>query len=355
MGFRFQKRITILPGLRINLSKSGASLSVGPRGASITVGKKGVYANAGIPGTGLSWRERLDTPGSTGSEAAPSSRPSSVSPDAAMEITGRIIGDELRLFDQRGQPLPPEMVKAARATLGDAIKSYLEEHERERNLPFQQLGRVHLDIPRTVATHCPGAAGKPDERNYPDRSAYMAALMGWRADQANQGVIPHNFGGLVTQQLSSLTWPYPTEVSAECSQGRLRVAVRLPALDDLPNYRWAAMPSRMGMVRKDLSQKDLAAVFLGHVCSILVRLIGHGMAASDQVGEVAISAATPRRSALGRVADECVATCIVSRNDWRQADLSQLAVIDPQNLLRMLRARIETNARGLLLVQTPIS
>ena len=62
MGFRFQKRITLFPGLRLNLSKSGVSMSAGPRGASVTVGKNGIYGNVGIPGSGLSWRERLDKP-----------------------------------------------------------------------------------------------------------------------------------------------------------------------------------------------------------------------------------------------------------------------------------------------------
>src|ERR1700749_3116612 len=64
MGFRFQKRISILPGLRINLSKSGASASVGPRGADVNIGRNGVTTNAGIPGTGLSYRSRLGTHGS---------------------------------------------------------------------------------------------------------------------------------------------------------------------------------------------------------------------------------------------------------------------------------------------------
>jgi hypothetical protein len=59
MGFRFQKRISILPGMRINLSKSGVSASVGPRGADVNVGPHGVTANAGIPGTGLSYRQKL--------------------------------------------------------------------------------------------------------------------------------------------------------------------------------------------------------------------------------------------------------------------------------------------------------
>ena len=59
MGFRFQKRISILPGVRINLSKSGASASLGPRGADVNIGRDGVTANAGIPGTGLSYRRKL--------------------------------------------------------------------------------------------------------------------------------------------------------------------------------------------------------------------------------------------------------------------------------------------------------
>jgi len=59
VGFRFQKRISILPGVRINLSKSGVSTSLGPRGADVNIGKDGVTANAGIPGTGLSYRQKL--------------------------------------------------------------------------------------------------------------------------------------------------------------------------------------------------------------------------------------------------------------------------------------------------------
>ena len=58
-GLRFQKRIRILPGLRINLSKSGASASVGPRGADVNIGRDGISTNAGIPRTGLSYRQKV--------------------------------------------------------------------------------------------------------------------------------------------------------------------------------------------------------------------------------------------------------------------------------------------------------
>jgi hypothetical protein len=57
MGLRFQKRISILPGLRLNLSKRGPSLSIGRRGAWLTIGSRGTRATIGIPGTGISWTE----------------------------------------------------------------------------------------------------------------------------------------------------------------------------------------------------------------------------------------------------------------------------------------------------------
>ncbi len=60
MGFRFRKSINVMPGVRLNLSKSGVSTTIGARGASGTMGKRGVYSNVGIPGTGVSFRQRLD-------------------------------------------------------------------------------------------------------------------------------------------------------------------------------------------------------------------------------------------------------------------------------------------------------
>jgi hypothetical protein len=64
MPWRFQRRITIFPGVRINIGKGGVSTSVGPKGADVNIGKHGVTTNAGLPGTGLSYRQRIGKPGS---------------------------------------------------------------------------------------------------------------------------------------------------------------------------------------------------------------------------------------------------------------------------------------------------
>lgn len=61
MGLRYRRRVKVAPGIHLNFSGSGVSTSIGVKGASITKGKKGTYVNVGIPGTGLSYREKVNT------------------------------------------------------------------------------------------------------------------------------------------------------------------------------------------------------------------------------------------------------------------------------------------------------
>jgi hypothetical protein len=61
MGLRFRRSIKLLPGVRLNLSKSGVSTSVGVRGAHVTLGHGKVRETVGIPGTGLSYTETQST------------------------------------------------------------------------------------------------------------------------------------------------------------------------------------------------------------------------------------------------------------------------------------------------------
>ena len=65
MGWRYRKRIKILPGIHINISKSGISTNVGVKGASVTFGPKGTYVNTGLPGTGLYRRDKVNGNGIT--------------------------------------------------------------------------------------------------------------------------------------------------------------------------------------------------------------------------------------------------------------------------------------------------
>ncbi len=59
MGLYSRKRIKILPGVHMNVSKSGTSWSIGPRGAKVNFGKRGTYVTTGIPGTGIYSRTKV--------------------------------------------------------------------------------------------------------------------------------------------------------------------------------------------------------------------------------------------------------------------------------------------------------
>lgn len=61
MGFRYRKSIKVMPGVKLNLSKSGISTTVGKRGASVNVGHGRVRSNVGIPGSGLSYSTSTST------------------------------------------------------------------------------------------------------------------------------------------------------------------------------------------------------------------------------------------------------------------------------------------------------
>ncbi len=89
MSIRFYRRLRIFPGLRLNLSKSGISTSVGGRGAWLTFrpGHK-ARSTIGLPGSGLRF--------TTGGERVPATTPRGTA-DRAPDTAGA----------QRQEPLPP--------------------------------------------------------------------------------------------------------------------------------------------------------------------------------------------------------------------------------------------------------
>ena len=79
MSFRFWQRIRLAPWITLNLSKSSASLSVGPPGAKYTIGPRGHRVTAGLPGSGLFYTVHAPHGGSGGRRAkAPAATPPSV-------------------------------------------------------------------------------------------------------------------------------------------------------------------------------------------------------------------------------------------------------------------------------------
>src|SRR5437867_5588892 len=119
MGLRFRRSIKLAPGLRLNWSLGGPSLSVGPRGASMTFGRRGTYTNLGIPGTGLSIREKV---GSSQKSPQSTGKPQRIE----FEVRIRIQDDgSVKLSDINGNPFLPQLEQKFRKQNGELIRSQL--------------------------------------------------------------------------------------------------------------------------------------------------------------------------------------------------------------------------------------
>ena len=78
MAIRYRKTVKICKGVRVNVSKSGLSYTLGVPGASVNVGSRGTYANVGIPSTGVSYRQRVTAPSHPAQAPAPAASPTEI-------------------------------------------------------------------------------------------------------------------------------------------------------------------------------------------------------------------------------------------------------------------------------------
>lgn len=95
-GLYFRKEFQLLPGVRLNISKKGFSLSLGPDNAHVTTGPSGTYLYLDLPGSGLYYRKKLDAKanGRNGEK-----KPEEAPPDVGFLQRLTAPGDELELVD----------------------------------------------------------------------------------------------------------------------------------------------------------------------------------------------------------------------------------------------------------------
>lgn len=95
VAFRFRKSIKLFPGVKINLSKSGVSTSVGVPGATVNLkpGRSTRITN-GIPGTGLSVSQSIvetDTPHQQIAVSKPLFKTVALTVWSAVKLVGTIV------------------------------------------------------------------------------------------------------------------------------------------------------------------------------------------------------------------------------------------------------------------------
>jgi hypothetical protein len=59
MPIRFHRQFTLFPGVKVNVSKTGMSITIGGKGFHLNFSKRGVMQTTNLPGKGLSHRSYL--------------------------------------------------------------------------------------------------------------------------------------------------------------------------------------------------------------------------------------------------------------------------------------------------------
>lgn len=129
MAWSFHKRIKIIPGVHLNLSKNGVSTSIGVKGASMTFGKSGTYLNTSIPLLGIRNRQKLS--GST---------PQSLNDDHEQSniISGNIFSADIHEITSQNMQGVKEAILLAQAQRKD-LKNDLSQIQGSLNISKMKL------------------------------------------------------------------------------------------------------------------------------------------------------------------------------------------------------------------------
>lgn len=126
MSWRFRHSFKVIPGVRINLSKTGLSASIGGAPFTLNVGPRGVYGTASLRGSGVSVRHRFS--GEPQNPVAPRPLPSrTISPLRTVFPTPHV--EEVRSAST--QALTSESLKELKRVIETA---YQEREEISREL-----------------------------------------------------------------------------------------------------------------------------------------------------------------------------------------------------------------------------
>jgi hypothetical protein len=157
MALRFRRSVKIIPGMRLNFGKRGVSVSAGIRGANVTIGKHGAYGNAGIPGTGLSFRSKMGGNASN-SQIAREQRKLERELEKQEKLERRkqaLSSVELSLNDNGsiqilnsfGEALSRADLKLLWEQKTDFINEWLLQQVQEINGDVELLSEIHIDTP----------------------------------------------------------------------------------------------------------------------------------------------------------------------------------------------------------------
>lgn len=194
MVLRFRRSVKIAPGVRLNMSKSGPSLSVGGRGTTVNLSKRGTRTTVGIPGTGLSYTSNSRTSKPSSQRRLELEEKQRQRADALARVNVSIDDSGvLTCLDGNGLPLKGRELSMMWEQQGAAIRTLLINAADQINGDIDFFENIHLDAPHPSQTRLlaveefpeaepkrPRSTGKPPEPSLclPDKPGFFSRLFG---------------------------------------------------------------------------------------------------------------------------------------------------------------------------------
>lgn len=392
MGLRFRRSFKLAPGLRMNLSRSGLSWSVGPRGASMSYGKRGIASNLGLPGTGLSYRQSQGAKSRTRESGQPltGSRAATVSIDDD--------GNVSYVDSSTGQLLDQAWIELGKKQHADLIKRLISDKVAEINAAIDTLGSLHrfspppveptyekaaFDLPRpsVPVEKTVGLLGKMfsskrdaiEQENEQTKRAWQGEMTKWEqlkaAHDAREDRNKRRFEeevrtdvdameGALQENIESIEWPRETDVSFEIRAGGALCVldVDLPEIEDMPSVEAATTGRGFDVKKVELSETRRRKVYMRHIHSIALRLIAEVFATLPRCEKVILSGYSQRHStATGQLQDEYLLSVTVDRNQWRGLDFTAFDKIDPVAAVERFECRRKMTKTGVFSAIEPLA
>ena len=297
---RFRKSVKITKGVKLNLSKSGPSLTVGPgKGISFNVGSKGAYLNWSIPGTGVYDRVRLDT------------------------LAKKFLG-----FGEDKQEEKKPAKSAAKSSAKTTAKTAAKQPEgpsaealelRALNEAFVHVSQLAADVP-VRRTKAPAV----------DAQAIDREIDAW---------------------LNGVESPIPFAVQTEILPDKRTVFLDLdlPEIENLPAQKLVTLAS--GAVKlKDKSQKERREDYRTCVFGLGEYVASHALTLAPALERAVVSAYTQRRNEkTGEVDDVFIYSVVFERDAFKKGYQDET----PEAFCGALRSRYYVLASGVMKPITP--
>ncbi|WP_263322600.1 DUF4236 domain-containing protein [Endozoicomonas sp. Mp262] len=395
MGYRFRRTIKILPGVRLNLSKSGVSVSAGVKGASVTAGKNGVYANVGVPGSGLSYRTRIDKPGGSMKDRVDISH---MRVPSAEDNIYFILDSSHRLLiqDDEGNSFPEEQAWRIRQHHWEDMTALLRMACARLNGPLLAITHIHESTPKPDSTfdwslyYCPLDEPVPEEPGYQPIS-WLDRLLPWRRkaiEESNQRlesqyrseqvawqrkVDEHeqqqrarwndrfasvaNATAFLYEVLGRLEWPHKvdTRLIVDSTMKRIALETHFPEITELPGIEYKVQEKEWRLISKGLTPTKKRKLYMHYVHGIGFRLIGEIFRAIP-VQTITFTGHTQRlNSATASFDEECLYSVKVPREAWQQVDFSTLDELSLPELMATFDLRRNMTKTGIFRSVEPFS